>query len=256
MAKMVRRRGLRKRRGLRRRMGKLRRGVKRNTNFIGGPNTCKISETYDLGDFNSNTPVRIQKAGITPGFRAAAVAPNFGLYRVAYMQFTLRPYYDTYTPNLGQAGGGQIGNQPDAVPYLYWKMNRYGDAPAAFTATYLRQQGSKPIRLDDKIIKWGYKPNILLADSTNPVGLTSGQIKITPWLNTDSAPQDNAFALSSTVHYGHLMYVEGQASGNAMPAIGRLELKVIYEFKNPRGINSSSQTDMHNTQVPTVVNAV
>lgn len=250
MAKLVRR----VRKGRKARKGKAMRRVRRsrNTNAIGGPNTCKITETYDLGDLNLNTGYRFQKGGITPGFRAASVAPNFGLYRVAKLIWTLRPYYDTFLPIYGQAGGGQVGNMPDAVPYMYWKINRYGDAPAAFTGTYLREQGSKPIRLDDKILTWSYKPNILLADAA-AAGGGSGSVKMTPWLNTDSAPQDNNFVLSSTVHYGHLMIVEGQASGNAMPAIGRLECKVVYEFKSPRSpVNSSTFDPQQTSQVRAV----
>lgn len=216
-----------------------RRVSKRNTNMIGGPNTAKVTETYDLGPLNLNTGYIFNKAGITPGFRAAQVAPQFGLYRIAKLTWTFKPFYDTYTPNLGQAGGGQVGNQPDAVPYLYWKMNRYGDAPAQIDGTYLKEQGARAHRVDDKIITWSYRPNILLADAA-AAGGGSGQVKMTPWLSTDTAPGDQVFNLSQTKHYGHTMVIEGAASGNALPPIGTYELKVVYEFKNPRAQRSSS----------------
>lgn len=223
----LRRKGMKKR-GMRK--------LKRNTNFIGGPNTCKITETYDLGDLVLNAPYLVGKAGITPGFRAADVAPNFGLYRIAKLEWSLRPYFDTYTAATYQ--GGAIGNQPVAVPYFYWKINRYGEAPAAFTGTFLREQGAVPIRIDEKIIRWSYRPNVLLADTGAAAAAQqggSGQVKMTPWLSTDQTPGNNVFGLSSTQHYGHLMIAEGPAAGNAMPNIGRLEVKVVYEFKNPRG---------------------
>lgn len=240
-----RRGGLRKRRGgLRKRMGMR----KRNTNFVGGPNTAKITETYNLGNVTAQQPYLYIKAGITPGNRAATTAPNFGLYRIAKITFTLRPFFDTYTPAVYQPGGGAIGNQPVAVPYLYWKINRYGDAPAVFGAQYLRDQGSKPIRLDDKIVTWSYRPNILVADALAGAAV-SGQVKMTPWLSTDIAPQDAAFALSTTDHYGHLMYIEGAAAGNAQPIIGQLEAKVVYEFKNPRGVNTSAGVDASGNEV-------
>lgn len=216
---------------------------KRNTNLVGGPNTAKVTEVFNLGSLNMQTPYEFNIPGISPNSRSAIVAPAFGLYRIAKVQYTFRPFYDTYTPNLGQAGGGQIGNQPDAVPYMYWKINRYGDSPAAWTAEFLREQGSKPIRVDDKLLTWSYKPNVLLADAgATAAGLNggSGQVKVTPWLSTDAQPGDNAFALSNTLHYGHLMYIEGAASGDAKPIIGQLEAKVIYEFKNPRGIESNA----------------
>lgn len=238
---VLRKRMVRRRRGgLRKRLGRKRMGMKRNTNFVGGPNTAKVTETYNLGNVNAQTPYLFIKSGITPGNRAATTAPNFGLYRIARITFTLRPYFDTYLPSVYQ--GGAVGNQPVAVPYLYWKINRYGDAPANFGAQYLRDQGSKPIRLDDKVITWSYRPNILVADALAGAAV-SGQVKMTPWLSTDIAPQDQAFALSTTDHYGHLMYVEGAAAGNAQPVIGQLEAKVVYEFKNPRGVNTTSGVD-------------
>lgn len=69
----------------------------------------------------------------------------------------------------------------------------------------------------------------------------SGQVKMTPWLSTDNEVNDGAFALSTTQHYGHLMYVEGNTVA-ASPAVvvGRIEAKVVWEFKNPRGVTESS----------------
>lgn len=218
---------------MRKRMGR-----KRNSNAVtGGPNTCRITETYDLGDILLNAPEEYFQDGIPANTRAAAVAPNFGLYRMAKMEYTIRPYYDTFAPSTG------TGSFPVNVPYLYWKMNRFGDAPAAFNAEFLREQGSKPIRLDDKIIHIKYKPNILLADAGRvAAGLNggSGQVKMTPWLSTDSEVEDGVFALSSTAHYGHLSFVEGAGAGAANAPIARVELKIVWEFKNPRGITASS----------------
>lgn len=235
------------------RKSKGKRRNKRSSNAVtGGPNTCRLTETFQLSQINLNTPEEYNFLGIPAGSRAAAVAPNFGLYRIAKVTYTIRPMYDTYTPNLGQAGGGQVGNQPDAVPYLYWKMNRYGDAPANFTGEFLREQGSKAIRLDDKNVVFSYKPNILLADAgATAAGLQggSGQVKMTPWLSTDARVGDQAYALSQTVHYGHIQIVEGAASGNALPVIANVEAKVVIEFKNPRGITSSQSVAPTNKKV-------
>ena len=68
---------------------------------------------------------------------------------------------------------------------------------------------------------------------------------MTPWISTDNRVQDQAFGLSTTNHYGHSHFVEVPAAGNAQPNIGQLEVKVIYEFKNPRGITSSGQAATH-----------
>lgn len=216
--------------------GKGRRPMKRNTNFIGGPNTAKITETYTLPATPINQPEEYFWQGIPAGSRAAEVAPSFGLYRIARVTYIYKPLYDTYIPS----NPGVVGvNKLTTVPNLYWKINRYGDAPAAFDGDYLREQGAKAVRLDDRPVVISYKPNILLADAgAVAAGLNggSGQVKITPWLSTDSEVGNNAFALSTTLHYGHLLYVEGDTENNTtQPNVARVEVKVVWEFKNPRG---------------------
>ena len=197
---MVFKRVPRRRRALRKRSGKKKMMRKRSSNAVtGGPNTCRITETYTLSPTNINTPETYFFEGIPANTRAAAVAPNFGLYRIARVTYTYKPLYDTYTPGLIS---NPLTNYLATIPNLYWKMNRYGDAPAAFDADYLREQGSRAVRLDDKSIKISYKPNILLADAgAQAAGLNggSGQVKMTPWLSTDNEPDNNAFALSTTV---------------------------------------------------------
>lgn len=226
------RKGLKKRSNMR----------KRNTNVMGGPNTAKITETYSLPEININTPEEYFFQGIPANSRAAAVAPTFGLYRIARVTYRIKPLYDTYIPS--NQGPTPSNNFLTSVPNLYWKINRYGDAPAAFDAGFLREQGSKAVRLDDKTLTISYRPNILLADAgAAAAGLNggSGQVKMTPWLSTDNEVGDNAYALSTTVHYGHLMYVEGDTvNGSSAPIVARVEAKVVWEFKNPRGIRTSS----------------
>lgn len=222
--------------------GRGRRPMKRNTNFIGGPNTAKITETYVLPPTPINQPEEYFWQGIPAGSRAAEVAPSFGLYRMARVTYIYKPLYDTFIPS--NQGPTPPNNFITSCPNLYWKINRYGDAPAAFTATFLREQGSKAVRLDDKPVIISYKPNILLADAgAIAAGLNggSGQVKITPWLSTDSEPGNNAFALSQTLHYGHLLYVEGDTvNASSQPIVCRVEVKVVWEFKNPRGSVESS----------------
>jgi len=227
--------GLRKRRGgLRgKRMGMRKRfGGKRNPNNIGGPNTCKVIESIPQQPVNLNTPYIFVKAGIT-GARASAIAKEFGLYRIARIIFTHRPLFDTYSSSLAGAG-----NSPNSVPTLYWKMNRYGDVPAGFTGDYMRQLGAKPFRLDDKQVKFSYKPNTLQVQQ-NLANSTPSSIKITPWLSTDDTPQDANFTLSTAEHYGHSLFVEGGGAGTATGAVCNLDIQVVYEFKNPRSVVAS-----------------
>lgn len=200
----------------------------RNPAHIGGPNTCKIVETFDYTDVVPNQPYRFEVDGIIPNTRAAAVAEQFGLYRVAKVILKYKPTSDTFTSNPAFIGGAGAAT----VPYLYWKMNRFADAPAAFNADDLKNMGAKAFRLDDKTITVAYKPNILLGNAS--AGSVSGQLKMTPWLNTDAAPDTPNFALSTTQHYGHFYTVECATNGAGTTAVATLEATVIYEFKNPR----------------------
>lgn len=201
---------------------------KRNSNnVVGGPNTCKVIETVPALALNLNTPYLFTKVGIT-GARASAIAKEFGLYRIAKIMFTHRPLFDTYSSSLAGTG-----NSPNAVPTLYWKMNRYGDIPAAFAGDYMRSLAAKPYRLDDKQVTFSYKPNTLITQD-NGAGASSSSIKITPWLSTDDTPQDNLFTLSTADHFGHSLFIEGGGAGNAQGTVCLLDIKIVYEFKNPR----------------------
>jgi len=210
---------------------------KRNPNHIGGPNTCMVPETVPIQAVNLNTPYLFIKAGIT-GQRASAIAKEFGLYRIAKIVYTFKPLFDTYSSSLPGTG-----NAPNSVPTLYWKMNRYGDFPPAFNGDYMRSLGAKPNRLDDKSVTIAYKPNTLLVQG-NSAGNTAASIKTTPWLSTDDTPQDNNFTLSTAEHYGHTLFVEGGGAGNANGAVATLDIKIFYEFKNPRVVATSSNAHM------------
>lgn len=221
---------LRSKRGVRRPKKVMRKQYKKrnSNNVVGGPNTCKVIETIPSVAIPLNTPILINKAGIT-GARASAIAKEFGLYRIARIIYTYRPLFDTYSSSLPGTG-----NSPNAVPTLYWKINRYGDFPGAFTADYMRSLGAKPYRLDDKNVVFSYKPNILVSQNNANNASTSSQVKMTPWLSTDDAPADNAFNLSTAQHYGHTLFVEGGGAGTAQGTVALMDVRVVYEFKNPR----------------------
>lgn len=176
---------------------------------------------------NLNSPYLFIKAGIT-GARASQLAQLFGEYRIKKITYTYRPIWDTY--NSSFVG---VGNSPNSLPTLYWRLNRYGDAPAAFNGNYMRAMGAKPIRLDDKQVTFSYSPNVIQAQANAAVpGLAT--IKVSPWLSTDDVPNNNAFALSTAEHFGHSLFIEGGGAGNALGTVAQLDVKVIYEFRNPR----------------------
>lgn len=209
--------------------------LKYNSKRVGGPNTCRIETTIPKVDLLANTPYQFNLAGIV-GARAVDIAPNFALYRVAKVLFKYKPNYDTYVSNPAFIGGaGAI-----SVPTLYWKMNRFADDPNAFTADNLRVLGAKPIRFDDKQVTIAYRPNILMDNASG--GSHSGSVKLTPWLNTDTAPDTPNFATSTTAHYGHFWYIEAAVNGDGSTPVGSLDVTIFYEFKNPRVEWTQSQT--------------
>lgn len=222
-----RRRGV----GMRRRMGRVPRPLKYNANRVGGPNTCRISQTLPTIALDANTPYRISVGGIT-GDRVRAVCEQFALYRISKVEFKYKPYYDTFTPGQLTTGNSPA-NILTTVPRLYWKMNRFADAPAQWAVQDLKDMGAKPIRFDEKTVTIAYKPNILLANESG--GSVSGSVKMTPWLNTDDGSETSTFAPSTTEHYGHFFYIEADAqNGQTDPGVGSLDVTIYYEFKNPR----------------------
>lgn len=176
---------------------------------------------------NLNTPYLWIKAGIT-GARAMALAKLFGEYRIKKIMFTHRPIFDTYSSSLPGAG-----NSPNSIPTLYWRLCRYGDAPAAFDGDYMRALGATPLRLDDKNITFSYSPNVIQSQQ-NAAGVSTATIKVSPWLSTDDLVDDNNFNVSTAEHYGHTLFVEGGGAGTALGAVANLDIKVFYEFRNPR----------------------
>ena len=215
------------------------RKLKRNPNFIGGPNTAKVIQTTTPttpagAAIIANTGYYFVRAGIT-GARALAMGQLFGLYRIAKLIFKFKPAFDTYISNPGFVGG----NGPVSVPTLYYKINRYGDVPAAITEEYLKTMGAKPIRFDDKQVTIGFKPNILLGTAAN-AGSDSGQVKMTPWLSTDSAVNDQAWTPSTTTHYGLVLFISAAMNGNGQQPVGYFDVTAVYEFKQPRYDASSS----------------
>jgi len=182
---------------------------------------------------NLNTPYLQIKAGIT-GARASQLAQLFGEYRIKKITYSFRPWFDTFN-----AMDASIGNSAISVPTLYWRLNRYGDTPAAFAGDYMRAMGAKPLRLDDKIVSFSYAPNVIQTQQ-NVVGSSTATIKVSPWLSTDDLVNDNNFTLSTAEHFGNSLFIEAAGAGTAQGQVANLDVKVVYEFRNPRLIRASN----------------
>jgi len=176
---------------------------------------------------NLNTAYLQLKSGIT-GARATALAKLFGEYRIKKIIYTFRPWYDTFASPLAA-----VGNNAVTVPTLYWRLNRYGDTPAAFNGDYMRAMGAKPLRLDDKLVSFSYAPNVIQSQQ-NVAGANTATIKVSPWLSTDDLVQDNNFTLSTAEHFGHSLFIEAVGAGTGQGPVANMDVKVIYEFRNPR----------------------
>jgi len=174
-----------------------------------------------------NTPYLQIKGGIT-GDRASAFAKLFGEYRIKKVMYSFRPWYDTFTPGIATGGNNAV-----QVPTLYWRLNRYGDTPAAFNGNYMRAMGSKALRLDDKIVSFSYAPNVIQSQQ-NVAAAGQATIKVSPWLSTDDLVNDQGFNISTAEHFGHSLFIEAAANGVGNAQAATMDVKVIYEFRNPR----------------------
>lgn len=204
-------------------------------------NSCKVVEFFDLGVYESNQAYDFVVNGIIPTIqagtpsRAATVAEAFGLYRIAQVEYKITPKFDTYSAALIPAG-----DAPVEVPKLFWRVNRFGDDTVGFNMANMLTLGVKPIRMDDRTLTIKYRPNILLANTGAVAqGLAggSGNIKMTPWLNTGKDADETNFALSTTEHVGHQMYIEASTTGDGVGPVCEIQLRIVYEFKNPRIID-------------------
>jgi len=214
-----------KKKATKKRSSRPRKSFKRPTDS----NTARVVQTLEQLDILANQPYTLAVNGII-GDRALAHAEQYGLYRISKIEFKHKPKYDTY---ISQTITNPGANAITTVPSLYWKMNRYADAPAGFDADNLRSMGAKPHRLDDKIYTLSYKPNVLLG--TISAGNNSGQLKMTPWLNTDSAPDTPGFIASTTSHLGHFLFVEADLiNTTTQPIVATMDVVIHYEFKTPR----------------------
>jgi len=193
------------------------------------PDAATVVQTLEVLPILANQPYTFAVSGII-GDRALAHAEQYGLYRIAKVEFKHKPQFDTF---ISQTITNPGTNAITTVPSLYWKMNRFADAPAAFTADNLRAMGAKPHRLDDKTYSLSYKPNVLLG--TVSAGNNSGQLKMTPWLNTDSAPDTPGFVASTTSHLGHFMIIEADLTNTSTQVqVATMDVIIHYEFKTPR----------------------
>lgn len=211
-------------------------------------NYAQLKETIQLNELVAEQPYA-SDLNLTQFARAVNVAQSYQLYRIAYVEYRIKPRFDTFLP---------ASPSTNVVPYLYWIMNRNASTPQYFDDDYLIQQGARAIRLDDKTIKINYKPNIVIDTWQKPGGgayYQSGMPKITPWLPTQRAiddPDGNPPPVTplpvltggsdDTLHYGHLTYISAPTWSSEVKVCD-VEVTVTFQFKKPFAVPPANPTN-------------
>lgn len=225
----------RKRRSVPRRAGYKKRYVRRNR----VNDTAGVSETIDLyaqlnGAPQTNNFVSINRALTGPCYttsdiqltdfvRASSVARNYQFYKIKYVEISILPDMDTFTP------GG-----PTAKPYLYYQIDKAGAIPTNATNITLKTSGCKPIALDEKPIHIRFKPAALLAvnyaSGASSNISSAGMYRVSPMLMTTSIPNSSTTpALNDTAHQGMKFFVEN----NGSPINYAAQITVHFQFFKP-----------------------
>jgi len=163
--------------------------------------------------------------------RATDIADNFQEYRITKLDFKYTPLYDTFPDASGNTG--------ISLPTLYHKRHVY-PSPTSFGLPYLVSLGAKPIRLDDKIIKYSYTPNILMVGPGFPVASTSSAAqnpKYKPWLTTHQTTGSNA-TMDATPHQGHALFIYQKTTAATNAPVCSYEVVAHFEFRKPWDLTS------------------
>lgn len=189
----------------------------------GVPEWATMSETTDFGQLNVGTYYNISDVQLAQFPRASNVAQGYAQFRIKSIKFTYQPLLDTF-PSTGNT----------QVPYLVWKINREGNSFAGLSYDWFLQNGSKPIRFDDKSVSVSYRPSVIFdaVEAGAPgVGNQSSAPKINQWLTTNKDPYTPGFAPSQTSHAGHLVLVT--SPGSAVEMAYRMTATAEFQFKKP-----------------------
>lgn len=178
-------------------------------------NHATISETLQLDPLGGGVFTQYNGVNLSQFARATSVAESFQVYRVKYLEFTIRPQFDTFPQGA-----------PSQIPALYKMIDRNGSISSSGNLAMLRNMGCKAIRLDDKQIVVRYKPGVILATGS---GLTSVNTKplISPWLSTDANAGIGSWAVSRVPHFGLTCFVDAFQCGAS------IEVTAVIEFAKP-----------------------
>lgn len=156
--------------------------------------------------------------------RATDIADNFQEYRITKLDFKYTPLFDTYIDASGNVG--------ITLPTLYHKRHVY-PSPPSFGLPYLVSLGAKPIRIDDKIVKYSYVPNVLLTgNGFGTAGALLQKPQFKPWLSTHQTIGSN-IVMDATPHQGHALFIFQKTTAGVNSPICSYEVTAHFEFRKP-----------------------
>lgn len=187
---------------------------------------------------NTGSVYSIKNFQLNSCARAAAVAQGFQHYRISKVELFVKPNQDTYsadTTAIGPTSGGGFG-----IPYMYYKVDRMASFPPTGNLGTLKRMGTKPLRIDDKVIPIRFKPNVIVGATDNPPGGTglvselSAFARVSPWLttNANSGSATSGWAASSVDHYGIVFGADAQRQPSSYPCAS-VQIRLTFEFKDP-----------------------
>lgn len=150
--------------------------------------------------------------------RAVNMARCFQHFRMTSIKLTWKPAYDTYSAATLQQ-----------KPRLYYMIDKSAGIPLTATLESLKQMGARPVELDEKPITRSWRPSVLQNVQTL-VGQVSAHYNVSPWLITNSAPDQGVWNPSTVQHNGIVWYVE---QGGVPNTTYYMEVEINFEFKKP-----------------------
>lgn len=175
------------------------------------------------------------------------IAQFYATYRIKSVQMRFKPNNDTY----------QAGNN-NALPYLYWQIDRKCAIPNQLNAAYFEDLGIKAVRLDDKTVLRSYTPSVLLANvgvgvAPNPA-IQVGGYKLAPWLPCNALADDDTvdgFQASDIEHHGCIFYISKTNTGDSQ--VYDVDVTITVEFSKPLAAPVSAEDALPYVKAGTIV---
>lgn len=211
-------------------------------------NTASIKECYSVPVVDGAVTFfrSVQLADVVYD-RAQQVAAAYQQFRIRYVKLTFRPSADTFPAVPG-----------NVIPQLYFMYDKSNAIPTNATAGTFYSMGARPYRMDDKNLKFTWKPTALTADLIAPGVTTASQLRTSPWLSTN-ANSGNPGAVwqpSEVDHLGCAFYV---TKINPADTINyTVDVEVVFDFRKPvwKGADSSESANnqkIENGQVTSII---